>query len=471
MTSQTLFHAATRSLALVLCATAAGCAFYETAPPASVGYGPPYGAVAYPDSAPLAAVSVYVEPPLMQPAPILVDWAPPPMLVEYPPPMPFYNAIWIGGYWAWSGTWLWAAGRWVAPPMPHYTWVNPYYEHRGGQVVFITGFWAPPGRRFEPPPLNLRIPVAAASPGVRPGPRPIGPPGVFVPPPPGSRPGVIVPAPVGTAPAVVVGAPPVNQPGMRVNPLPEGASPGRPPRVQIVAPPGTTVNGRPFEGTAPNQPNLAAAQPAVVRTVAPVPSTAQPLPAYVPGQGLTRLPPPQPVRDITSPVPAAATPAAPPAPVPAPLIFPPPSARPAASVPGPAAMPMTQQQPVALPAQSRPPAPVIRGEPSLSPQAAPGQRIPMADPGSPGARASVPNAQQPRELPLGAAGDARTVKPAVPSSQPPRDGGIRTEPGKQPDTRMGPKKDTPQSSDPRRAPPPENDSGNDSRRGPKKTGD
>ena len=218
-----------------------------------------------------------------------------------------------------------------APPMPHYTWVNPYYEHRGGQVVFITGFWSPPGRRFEPPPLNLRIPIAPASPGVRPGPRPIGPPGVFVPPPPGSRPGVIVPAPVGTAPAVVVGAPPVNQPGMRVNPQPEGANPGRPPRVQIVAPPGTTVNGRPFEGTAPNQPHLAAAQPAVVRAVAPVPSTAQPLPAYAPGQGPVRLPPPQPVRDITSPAPASAPP---PAPAPAPVISPPSYGRPAAPVPG-----------------------------------------------------------------------------------------------------------------------------------------
>ena len=468
MASKTLFRPAMRPLAIFLCATAAGCAFYETAPPASVGYGPNYGAVAYPDSAPQAAVSVYVEPPLMQPPPIMVDWAPPPMLVEYPPPMPFYDAIWIGGYWAWAGTWVWAAGRWVAPPMPHYTWVNPYYEHRGGQVVFITGFWSPPGRRFEPPPLNVRIPIAPASPGVRPGPRPIGPPGVFVPPPPGSRPGVIVPAPVGTAPAVVVGAPPVNQPGMRVNPQPEGAHPGRPPRVQIVAPPGTTVNGRPFEGTAPNQPHLAAAQPAVVRTVAPVPSTAQPLPAYAPGQGPTRLPPPQPVREITSPAPASAPP---PAPTPAPVISPPSSGRPAAPFPGPAAMPVPQQQPLAPAPQSRQPAPVSRSEPSLSSQPAPRQRIPVTEPESPGSRVSVPNGQQPRNQRPDAASDARTVKPAVPSSQPPRDGGIRTEPGKQPDNRMGPKKDTPQSSDPRKTPPPENDSGNDPRRGQKKAGD
>jgi hypothetical protein len=95
----------------------------------------------------------------------------------------------------------------------------------------------------------------------------------------------------------------------------------------------------------------------------------------------------------------------------------------------------------------------------------------VTEPESPGSRVSVPNGQQPRNQRPDAASDARTVKPAVPSSQPPRDDGIRTEPGKQPDNRMGPKKDTPQSSDPRKTPPPENDSGNDPRRGQKKAGD
>jgi hypothetical protein len=97
--------------------------------------------------------------------------------------------------------------------------------------------------------------------------------------------------------------------------------------------------------------------------------------------------------------------------------------------------------------------------------------MPVTEPESPGSRVSVPNGQQPRNQRPDAASDARTVKPAVPSSQPPRDGGIRTEPGKQPDNRMGPKKDTPQSYDPRKTPPPENDNGNDPRRGPKKAGD
>src|SRR5439155_1563899 len=82
--------------------------------------------------APQAVVSVYVEPPISQPPPIAVAWAPPPMLVEAPPPMPFDGAVWIGGYWVWEGNWVWAAGRWTPPPQPNYLWVHPYYEHRDG---------------------------------------------------------------------------------------------------------------------------------------------------------------------------------------------------------------------------------------------------------------------------------------------------------------------------------------------------
>ena len=43
-----------------------------------------------------AVVSVYVDPPLVQPEPIAVQWAPPPMLVEVPPPQPYAEAIWTG---------------------------------------------------------------------------------------------------------------------------------------------------------------------------------------------------------------------------------------------------------------------------------------------------------------------------------------------------------------------------------------
>jgi hypothetical protein len=57
---------------------------YVAPPPRPV---PVYEQPAYaPDNEPV--VSVYVDPPLVQPEPIAVQWAPPPMLVEVPPPQP-----------------------------------------------------------------------------------------------------------------------------------------------------------------------------------------------------------------------------------------------------------------------------------------------------------------------------------------------------------------------------------------------
>ncbi|WP_067067184.1 hypothetical protein, partial [Roseateles chitosanitabidus] len=158
-------------------------------------------------------VSVYVEPPLVQPDPVFIDTAPPPMLVEVPPPPPFAGAVWTGGYWGWQSRWVWCAGRWSAPPRPDYVWVQPYYEHRDGAVVFVSGYWGARDVAFVPPPPSLHLAIEVAIGG---GSRPVGPMGVFVPPPPGSRPGLIVPAPIGTAPAVVVSAPPVVNVGMRI---------------------------------------------------------------------------------------------------------------------------------------------------------------------------------------------------------------------------------------------------------------
>ena len=119
-------------------------------------YGPDYAQ----DDDPV--VSVYVDPPIEQPEPIAVQWAPPPMLVEVPPPQPYPDAVWTGGYWAWEGRWYWAAGRWSPPPRPHYVWVQPYYEHRADVVVFVPGFWCAPERHFVPPAPGLRISVAFA---------------------------------------------------------------------------------------------------------------------------------------------------------------------------------------------------------------------------------------------------------------------------------------------------------------------
>ncbi|MBV8307027.1 MAG: hypothetical protein JO274_06070, partial [Gammaproteobacteria bacterium] len=165
-----------RLACLALLTALAGCVVQVPAPaPAPPPPEPMPQAEAPPpveDAAP-AAVSVYVEPPVAQPAPIAVGWAPPPMLVEVPPPLPYAGAVWVGGYWVWQGNWVWAHGHWMGPPHPDYVWVHPYYEHRGDAVIFIDGHWSEPGVAFVPPPPGLRFTVETPAVGVIPGPRPI----------------------------------------------------------------------------------------------------------------------------------------------------------------------------------------------------------------------------------------------------------------------------------------------------------
>lgn len=266
----------------------AGCVVQPTAPVVRTVVQPAHVAAATPP-----VVSVYVDPPLYQPPPVAVAWAPPPMLVEVPPPSPFAGAVWTGGYWTWQGNWVWAAGRWSAPPQPGYGWVQPYYEHRDDVVVFVAGHWSPPGVAFVPPPLGLSLAVSAAAAGVVAGIAPIGPPGVFVPAPPGSRLGLIVPAPIGTPPAVVVSAPPVTNVGMRVqnttiNNITNVTNINNNQTVKVVAPASATASGRPFEAAIPASAHLAAALPPVVRATAPVPASAKPV-AALPSE---RQPPP-----------------------------------------------------------------------------------------------------------------------------------------------------------------------------------
>ncbi len=292
----------------------AGCVVYQVPPPAPAPPAePPPQAEAPPpdDSEAQAAVSVNVEPPVVEPAPIAVGWAPPPMLVEVPPPAPFFGAVWVGGYWVWQGNWVWAHGHWMGPPRPDYVWVHPYYEHRGDTVIFIDGHWSAPGVEFVPPPPGLRLVVETPAVGVVPGPPPIGPEGCFVPAPPGSRRGIIIPAPVGTAPAVVTSAPAVVATGMRitnnvttvnnvnnVNNVTNVTNITRVTNVTnvtIVAPPAATANGRAYNTSVPAAPHLAAARPALVQARAPEPVNAHPLPVYTPGSHPPALPHPQPI--------------------------------------------------------------------------------------------------------------------------------------------------------------------------------
>ncbi|MDB6085322.1 MAG: hypothetical protein JWN43_3203 [Gammaproteobacteria bacterium] len=298
-----------------------GCVAEVTPPRVAVIARPPE---VYVPAPPRAVVSVYVEPPISQPEPIAVGWAPPPLLVESPPPPPFDGAVWVGGYWVWQGDWVWAHGHWVGAPRPSYLWVHPYYENRDGMVIFINGHWSPPDVAFVPPPPGIHLTVEIAAAGVIAGPRPMGPNGCFIPPPPGSRPGIIIPAPIGTAPAVVTGAPPVVAVGMRVtnninntnvvhnnttinnttnnvtNNVTNVKNVTNITNVTIVAPPSATASGQAVNTSVPAQAHLAAAQKAVVKAQAPEPASSKPIPAFVHGRAPAPLPPAQAVNAASS---------------------------------------------------------------------------------------------------------------------------------------------------------------------------
>jgi hypothetical protein len=313
--------------ALLLLLTA-GCVVYqEPTPTYTIPYAPApavtYQApplpvepapIVYQPPPPAPVVSVYVEPPIDEPAPVAAPWAPPPMLVEEPPPPPYPDAVWIGGFWVWQGTWVWDHGRWAEPPRRDYVWVHPYYENRHGVVIFITGHWAPVGVAFVPPAPGVYIAVERPLAGIEPGPACEGPEGVFVPPPPGSRRGIIVPAPIGTAPAVVTSAPPVVNVGMRitnnvnsnnttVNNVTNVTNVTNITRVTIVAPASATATGQAVNTSVPAQAHLAAAMAPTVRVAAPPPASQQAIPAFTRGRPPVALPPPQVVHAIVQPQP------------------------------------------------------------------------------------------------------------------------------------------------------------------------
>ena len=286
--------------ALGLAAVLAGCTTVVEQPVAVRAAPPVVAAPAVVEPGPV--VSVYVDPPLVQPPAVLVPWAPPPLLVQAPPPPPFADAIWVGGYWAWQERWVWSAGYWDRPPHPGYTWCEPYYEHRGGAVVFVNGFWAAPGIAFVPPAPTLHLSLSITLAGAV-GLAPIGPAGVFVPAPPGSRLGLIVPAPIGTAPGVVTAAPAIVREGMRVtnnihvvNNVTQVTEINRTVnQVTIEAPASATANHQAFHGTAPARAALAAAAPPLAHWQAPLPQSRERIKLAPAGQAPVALPAAQPV--------------------------------------------------------------------------------------------------------------------------------------------------------------------------------
>jgi hypothetical protein len=66
---------------------------------------------------------------------------PPPLLVEVPRQPPSREAVWIPGFWAWTGTrHAWVSGGWSAP-YPGHRWVEGYWKRDGGRFNWVPGRW------------------------------------------------------------------------------------------------------------------------------------------------------------------------------------------------------------------------------------------------------------------------------------------------------------------------------------------
>ena len=77
------------------------------------------------------------------PGEVVTDVPPPQPYVEVVPAIPFPGAVWIGGYWGWSGSrHSWVPGRWERA-RPGYTWSPPHWEQRGHQWHQRGGGWVP----------------------------------------------------------------------------------------------------------------------------------------------------------------------------------------------------------------------------------------------------------------------------------------------------------------------------------------
>ncbi|MFZ1866802.1 MAG: hypothetical protein WAU39_21450 [Polyangiales bacterium] len=86
---------------------------------------------------------VIVEEP--EPSWVVVGTAPPPLRFEVRPPRPFAGAVWVSGYWWWSGVrYVWIGGRYIRP-LAGYRFVGPRWVFSGGYYYHVRGYYRPVG--------------------------------------------------------------------------------------------------------------------------------------------------------------------------------------------------------------------------------------------------------------------------------------------------------------------------------------
>jgi hypothetical protein len=80
-------------------------------------------------------------PPPPQPQEVVVTQPPPAPQVEVIPATPGPAYVWVPGYWAWNGSWIWVGGRWTLRPTPHAFWIGGHWAQKGNHYVWHHGRW------------------------------------------------------------------------------------------------------------------------------------------------------------------------------------------------------------------------------------------------------------------------------------------------------------------------------------------
>jgi hypothetical protein len=89
-----------------------------------------------------AAMACVVNEPEAPPRGVVVSGPPPAPVREERPPPPNPQAVWIAGYWHWTGMqYAWIPGHWESPPQGA-VWATPKVTRsKDGRYVYEPGGW------------------------------------------------------------------------------------------------------------------------------------------------------------------------------------------------------------------------------------------------------------------------------------------------------------------------------------------